>query len=192
MANEIVSKEGTEISAAYAGKDVAQSLRRYLETGDTKEEQRLVTELNANPTFWGRFFPTEGQKISRSISAETLRQIGKNKNEIMAAHHAMYIESTKAQANAVIRGLGVHLQEQLSTFVMNKIENIEKTIQESESRMLDRIMDKYAEAEKYKSNAKVYDAAIKSADKHLSVAMKASEELLDGTIDALQAKAGIK
>lgn len=191
MANELAKTGDSEIKEAYAAKDIAQTLKKYMTTGGHAEENDLVEKLNENPGFFQRFFPTSGQKIAGKVNAETLQQIRKNKSEIMAAHHAMYLESVKLQAQTIIKGLGVHLQEQLSMFVLEKIENIQANIASSQGRMLERIMEQYADAEKFINNNKVYEAAIKSADKHLTISMEATEELLNGTISALKNKGGV-
>lgn len=192
MSNDLIQNGNTEIKEAYAAKDVAQSLRKYLVTGGQTDEADLIEKLNDNPGFLQRFFPTAGQRIAGRVNAEALQQIRKNKAEIMSAHHAMYLESVKLQANAIIQGLGLHLQEQLSAFAMEKIESIQLSIASSEKRMLDKIMGQYADAERYVNNKKVYDAAIKSADKHLSITMEATEELLNGTIGALKNRVGLQ
>ena len=74
-----------------------------------------------------------------------------------------------------------------------KIEDLTRELSESKERTLDRLMKNYADAElKYKSNQKVYDAAMKSVDKDMAICMQAAENLLDGAISALKNRAGIK
>ncbi len=182
-----------DLKEAYAAKDIAHSLRSYIESGDTSEEQNLINKLNERPTFLQRFFPSQGASTVQRITVETLQQLRKNKAEIMNAHHAMRLEATRIQADALIQGLGIHVHKDLASFVTRKIEDLTRELSESKERTLDRLMKNYADAElKYKSNQKVYDAAMKSVDKDMAICMQAAENLLDGAISALKNRAGIK
>lgn len=192
MANDITKQNNSEIQEAYATKDIAQSLRRYLASGSQSEELTLEKKLNENKGIFKRFFPTLAQKEDDVINADTLRQIRKNKSEIMAAHHAMYLESTKLQSNAIIRGLGLHLQDQLATFANEKIQSIVKTIRDSEKEMTRKFYSDETEAEKeYVNSPKYLAISIHQIDKSRSVYMEGMEELLDGTVKALKNKAGV-
>ncbi|MBP7478423.1 MAG: hypothetical protein KA797_07865 [Chitinophagales bacterium] len=192
MTNELINLQNNEMQEAYEAKDIAHSLRRYLTSGSNEEEINLERKLNENKGMFKRFFPTIAQKEDDRINAETLRQIRKNKSEIMTAHHSMVLEATRIQANAIIQGLGVHLQAQLAVFATEKINSIVNTISQSNKEMTKKLRDDENEASKeYKNDPKYLDRAIKQIDKIAVTHMESMEELLDGAVRALKNKAGI-
>lgn len=204
MPNDLIkSSNNVDAIDPYSSQEIAISLRKYLISGNKKEEEQLVSQLNNNPGILQRLFPTKGQRDLQRMDSAKLAKIRANDTEIMDLHNTLYVESIKIQTYQIVEiekersrsVVTVHklkFLEELSRMADVKVKEIIHTITASQKEMQKKFRDDMREHKVEFSDpddAEFLEASIKQTRFAMGVHMEITEKMLQDTVSAIKTKA---
>ena len=190
MSGEILSNDDSRREDATIALKAAKDLREYAFSKDKKKEQELIEVLSTRPTLMERFFPTQGQKISRDLAAKRLQQLIENDMQVVELHQRVYMQAAEIIAEVQLTKLGGEAAAEIArTFVVIKEETF-KTIQDSTKRTRKDLFDRKREAEvDYAGDEEFLKDALDEIKLLKDMNMKSTENLVNklmASLDGLQ------
>ena len=168
----------------------AQSIKRFIDLNDDISYNMALNEINKSPSFWERLFPNKYQRMQRDLTLTTMQDAHKARKLMFELYTATQLEITKQQGDAVIKAVGMHLQEELTQFAAQKMRSVESRIMEENEQFAEKIDRSFKDVEKYSHNPFLKNRYEQSVQKLTNDHFDFFNELLEGFINALKRESG--
>lgn len=186
MSGEILNNDGDKREDAAIVMKAAQDLREYSMTRNKTKEAELIQLLSTRPTLIQRFFPTEGQKVSRELAAKRLHQIVEHEMQAIELHQSWCIQAAETIADVQLSKLkGEAAAEVARHFTVIK-EGTLKVIQDSTYRTRIDMANRKKQAQiDFADDQEYLDDALSENKLIKDMCMKSTEELIKRLLASL-------
>jgi len=155
------------------------------------ESEQSMAEISAALQRKGAFFglfPTAIQKTHEALTIEKMRSLYKAKDQFFQLYTNVQLEMARKRGDALVAAVGTDMQTKLAAFVKVKIDEINKTINESRGPFLESMEQQFENVEKYKHIPDLYDPAYQSVREQTGLYFESMSKLLKGFNEAMDGK----
>lgn len=187
MAEESLARiQGTSVPELV---DMADSIQDYLRADTSSAQQAALDRLEKRKGLLARLVPTPLERELREIDLRTIRSAAQVREQLFTAYSESQIEIARQKADIVVKAHGMHARKLLTAFATDIINQMTATINSSRSRFLASYGPHEDEIETYQNRPELYKRARKSLIKEMETYFDTLDKLLDGFVQALDAKA---
>jgi hypothetical protein len=169
--------------------EISTGMQEYIRAANVESRQTALEALNRRGLMQ-RLFPTQYERERQRLGLQALRQLGDSKRELLELFTRTQIEIAKKRADAIIAAQGMHLQAQLASFAVEKIEDLNATVNGARERFMNDMAPQFTMIEKFQDRRELYEPAYKSVLHQIQVYFDSNAALLDGFIGSLRTKVG--
>jgi uncharacterized membrane protein YgaE (UPF0421/DUF939 family) len=168
--------------------DILTSMQKYVDTENDATMQLAIERINKKPSLLSYLFPNKYEREQEKMTVEKMKMIYQNKERFFRLYADVQYEVARKKADALIAAQSMDIQDKLTTFAQQKIQNMTVTIDDGRTAFLQRMKKHFQELEEYKSIPELHEPAYQFAKDEVKIYFDSMKRLLDGFVNALESK----